>query len=207
MAGEFKLSSELKYLPQQPRIEDHAIYKRLQRLPNAQKYDALVVTEAQRQKVEPALVKAVIAVESACDPVAVSPKGATGLMQLIPETAARYGVRQISDPQENVRGGTRYLRDLLDLFRGNLALALAGYNAGEGAVQRYNNTVPPYPETQAYVRLVMQFYEYFGGGGDRRGVPSRSGRVRLDLPPRRNQPLAGTLPPSLLSAERVHSLN
>lgn len=197
---EFKLSSELKYLPEQPRVEDHAIYKRLQRLPNAQKYDALVLREAQRQKVEPALVKAVIAVESAYDPDAVSPKGATGLMQLVPDTAARYGVRQISDPQENVRGGTRYLRDLLNLFDGNVTLALAGFNAGEGAVQRYRNTVPPYPETQAYVKLVMQFYEYFGGA-IRKATQVRDGRVRLALPPRRGLQSETVTAREMLSAE------
>lgn len=198
----FRLSSELKYLPEKARIEDHVITRRLQAIPNVQKFDALVFREAERQKLEPALVKAVIAVESAYDPAAVSPKGATGLMQLIPDTAARYGVRQIDDPQENVRGGTRYLRYLLDMFDGNLILALAGYNAGEGAVQRYSNTVPPYPETQAYVKLVMQFYEYFGGGV-KKLAQIRDGRVRLALPPRRGgMPAVGALVPGLTAAPR-----
>ncbi|WP_300449210.1 transglycosylase SLT domain-containing protein [Accumulibacter sp.] len=198
---EFKLSSELKFVPVPAtgRVEDHVIAKRLQAIPNVRKFDALVLKEAERQKLEPALVKAVIAVESAYDPAAVSPKGATGLMQLIPDTAQRYGVRQIEDPQENVRGGTRYLRYLLDMFDGNLLLALAGYNAGEGAVQRYRNTVPPFPETQAYVKLVMQFYDYFGGGV-KKVAQIRDGRVRLALPPRRgNLPAAAALLPGASS--------
>ena len=135
------------------------------------------------------------------DPQAVSPKGATGLMQLIPGTAARYGVKRIADPGENVNGGTRYLRDLLNLFNGNLTLALAGYNAGEAAVQRYRNTVPPFPETQAYVRLVMQFYEYFGGGLKKIEAAPRS-RIRVTLPPaRRNFPPEGVAVPQGMVAE------
>ena len=200
---DLKLSSELKSMPEKGLVEEQSINKRLQDPPNLQKFDALVAREAQRQKLEPALVKAVIAVESAYDPDAVSAKGATGLMQLIPDTAARYGVRQIADPQDNVRGGTRYLRYLLDLFDGNLLLALAGFNAGEGAVQRYRNTVPPYPETQAYVKLVMQFYEHFGGGVKKVG-PLKDGRVRLALPPRRgNLPPDGVYVPGLMSAPQT----
>ncbi|SBT06423.1 Lytic transglycosylase catalytic [Candidatus Accumulibacter aalborgensis] len=197
---DLKLSSELKSRPEKVRVEDQGINKRLQDPPRLQRFDALVAREAQRQKLEPALVKAVIAVESAYDPDAVSAKGATGLMQLIPDTATRYGVRQIADPQDNVRGGTRYLRYLLDLFDGNLVLALAGFNAGEGAVQHYRNTVPPYPETQAYVKLVMRFYEHFGGAVKKVGQ-LKDGRVRLALPPRRgNLPPDGVHVPGLMSA-------
>jgi soluble lytic murein transglycosylase-like protein len=85
---------------------------------------------------------------------ATSTAGAAGLMQLMPATAARYGVRDIYDPAQNVEGGTRYLRDLLKLFGGRVDLALAGYNAGEGAVMKYGNRVPPYRETQNYVRAI-----------------------------------------------------
>ena len=199
--SEFSLSSELKHLPAPNRLEDHIIYKRLQKTPNVRKFESLVAQEARRQNLELALVKAVIAVESAYDPQAVSPKGATGLMQLIPGTAARYGVKRIADPGENVNGGTRYLRDLLDLFNGNLTLALAGYNAGEAAVQRYRNTVPPFPETQAYVRLVMQFYEHFGGGLKKIEAAPRS-RIRVTLPPaRRNFPPEGVAVPQGMVAE------
>lgn len=105
-------------------------------------------------ELDPALVLAVIEVESAFDPGALSPKRAMGLMQLIPETAERFGVRDAYDPEQNLRGGMAYLRWLLDHFDGNVRLALAGYNAGERAVARYRG-VPPYAETRAYVRKVM----------------------------------------------------
>ena len=106
---------------------------------------------------DPRLVLAVIQVESAYRTNAVSSKEAAGLMQLIPETAARFGVRDVFDPEDNVRGGMAYLRWLLAYFRGDLSLALAAYNAGEGAVERYRG-VPPYPETRAYLRLIRALY-------------------------------------------------
>ena len=210
LASELNLSSELKYLPATDVLRDHIIYKRLQKTPNVAKFESLVHQEATRQKLEPALVKAVIAVESAYDPAAVSPKGAVGLMQLIPGTAARYGVKKSTDPIENVGGGTRYLRDLLIMFNGNLSLALAGYNAGEGAVQKYRNTIPPFPETQAYVKLVMQFYEHFGGGV--RPVQQvvkvqESGRIRLTIPGRRNLPPEGITAPGLMVEPRAVTLS
>jgi soluble lytic murein transglycosylase-like protein len=99
------------------------------------------------------LVIAVIQVESNFDPNALSPKNAQGLMQLIPETAERFGVKDVWDPEQNLRGGMAYLRWLLDYFRGDVRLALAGYNAGEGAVERHQG-VPPFDETQDYVRKV-----------------------------------------------------
>ncbi len=186
---EFQLSSELKLWPATDTLEDHIIYKRILKTPNLQKYEALVQRESRNQQLDPALVKAVIAVESAYDPAAISPKGAVGLMQLIPGTAERYGVRDSADPKHNVNGGTRYLRDLIALFKGDVPLALAGYNAGEGAVVKYQNQIPPYPETQAYVKLVLQFYQYFGGGITK-AVVKDDGRIRVTLPGRRNLPLA-----------------
>jgi len=178
-----RLSTELKYLAPTGRLEDHIIYKRIQKSPNVKKFEALIAAEARRQKLDPALVKAVIAVESAYDPAAVSSKGAIGLMQLIPGTAERYGVKTIADPLGNIGGGTHYLKDLIGMFDGDLALALAAYNAGEGAVRQYKNAIPPYPETQQYVRLVMQFYDYFSG---RMGQVRRlaGGRIRVTLRPR-----------------------
>jgi hypothetical protein len=112
---------------------------------------------AQRHDLDPDLVLSVIAVESAFDPRAVSPKNAQGLMQLIPATAARFGVRDPFDAQQNVAGGVRYLAWLLRRFDGELDKALAAYNAGEGTVDRYGG-IPPYPETQAYVRKVRHLY-------------------------------------------------
>ncbi|HEY0837900.1 MAG TPA: transglycosylase SLT domain-containing protein [Azospirillum sp.] len=112
---------------------------------------------APKYGLDPALVMAVIQVESAFRTDAVSPKEAAGLMQLIPETADRFDVRDVFDPRENIRGGIRYLRWLLAYFKGDVTLALAGYNAGEGAVDRHRG-VPPYAETQAYVQLVRRLY-------------------------------------------------
>lgn len=120
--------------------------------------DALARRVAAEYDVAPELVLAVIAVESAWQPEAVSHAGAQGLMQLIPETAERFGVRDPFDPEQNVRGGTRYLRWLLSLFRGDVTRALAAYNAGERAVLRHGG-VPPYPETQNYVVKVRRYYQ------------------------------------------------
>jgi len=105
------------------------------------------------------LVEAIVAVESNFDPLAVSSKNCKGLMQLHPDTAARFGVRDIFDPQENVEGGVRYLSFLLDEFDDNLELALAAYNAGENAVRRYDD-IPPYPETVDYVKKVASLYDF-----------------------------------------------
>lgn len=113
---------------------------------------------ARRHGMDPLLVRAVIRVESNFDPRAVSPKGAAGLMQLMPETAMRYGVDNRFDPLQNIDGGVRYLRDLMAMFDGNLSLALAAYNAGEGAVLKYGRRIPPYPESQQYVVRVRSFY-------------------------------------------------
>lgn len=113
---------------------------------------------ALRHGVDPVLVRAVIGVESAWNPRAVSPKGAAGLMQLMPQTARRYGVADRFDPAQNVDAGVRYLRDLLGMFRGDLPLALAAYNAGEGAVLRHGGRVPPYPESRRYVERVLRLY-------------------------------------------------
>lgn len=109
---------------------------------------------ATEHRLDPVLLTAVAHTESAFDPAAVSPKGATGLMQLMPETAARLGVADVFDVAQNVDGGARYLSWLLDRFDGNTELALAGYNAGENAVDRYRG-IPPYPETERYVEKVL----------------------------------------------------
>ena len=118
-------------------------------------------------KVDPKLVDAVVRVESGYDPKALSPKGAQGLMQLIPATAARFGVRDPFDPAENVRGGVSYLSELLTEFNGSVPLTLAAYNAGEGAVERYGG-IPPYVETRDYVRRVTELYPASGPAGGTR---------------------------------------
>jgi soluble lytic murein transglycosylase-like protein len=120
------------------------------------RWDDIVVAHAQRHSLRPELVRAVIQVESGYNPSATSPKGAMGLMQLMPATARELGVRNAYDPEENIRGGTAYLRQLLDRYDGNEELALAAYNAGSGAVDKYGQRVPPYRETRDYVRKVGQ---------------------------------------------------
>jgi soluble lytic murein transglycosylase-like protein len=125
----------------------------------AARYAPLVREAARRHKVEEALLHAVIRVESGYNPQALSVKGATGLMQLLPTTALRYGTRNLYDPEQNIQAGARHLRDLLDAFDGNLPLALAAYNAGEAAVRQAGNRVPRFPETVAYVAKVVALYE------------------------------------------------
>ena len=118
-----------------------------------------IVKAAQRAGIDPALVHAVIRVESAYNAGAVSPKGATGLMQVIPGTGRRFGVENLLQPGANISAGTQYLSYLMRMFKGDLSLALAAYNAGENAVVRYGNRIPPYRETQGYVPRVMRIYE------------------------------------------------
>ena len=125
---------------------------------NRKQYSPLIEEVAQQERLQPELLHAVVSVESAYDPEAVSPKGAVGLMQLMPSTAKRYGVENIRDPEENVQAGANYLKDLLEEFDQDLKLALAAYNAGENAVRRYGNRIPPFPETQRYVSKVMGLY-------------------------------------------------
>jgi soluble lytic murein transglycosylase-like protein len=114
-------------------------------------YEGLITNHARLNDVRPDLVRAVVQVESAYNPYAVSPKGAAGLMQLMPGTAQQFGVKNAFNPEENIRAGVAYLRQLLDRYANNEELALAAYNAGPGAVDKYGETVPPYRETQNYV--------------------------------------------------------
>jgi len=136
-------------------------------LPSYKSVQHLLREASARHGIDYALLQALIATESGFDSRAVSPKGAVGLMQLIPPTAERYGVRagkdasiqkKLTDPVVNIRAGASYLSDLITMFPGQLELALAAYNAGEGAVQRAGNKIPNYPETKNYVRTVMQLY-------------------------------------------------
>ena len=121
-------------------------------------YAPLIDEMAERYQVPATLIGAVIRAESNFNARAISPKGARGLMQLMPATAARLGVRDVFDPRDNIEGGVRYLRDLIAQFAGDLRLALAAYNAGPEPVSRLRD-VPPYPETQTYVARVLKFFE------------------------------------------------
>jgi len=126
---------------------------------NRKKYTPIIAAAAARHNIDPKLLHAVIRAESAYNATAISSAGAVGLMQLMPATAKRYGVANRRDPVQNIEGGTRYLKDLLALFNSNLKLAVAAYNAGENAVKKYRNTVPPYPETRNYVKQVLAYYQ------------------------------------------------
>jgi soluble lytic murein transglycosylase-like protein len=154
------------------------------RVRRASAYDDLIDAAARENSVDPRLVKSVMLVESGFNPAAISRKGARGLMQLMPATAIEHGVRDIHDPKENISGGTRYLSRLLSTYDGDLVKSLAAYNAGEGAVARYDG-VPPYSETQLYVRKTLAAYygkSTLGGGFGKpadetfRGIPASEGR-------------------------------
>jgi soluble lytic murein transglycosylase-like protein len=122
----------------------------------ASAYDDLIAEQSQRHSLEPGFVKAVIQAESAFNPFARSVKGAMGLMQLMPSTAAQYKVANAYDPAENIRAGVSYLKSLLTRFNNDVSLALAAYNAGPGAVEKYGNSVPPYKETRSYVSKIRK---------------------------------------------------
>jgi soluble lytic murein transglycosylase-like protein len=128
--------------------------------PNFEKYDTAIWKTAEKYGVDYALVKAVIKAESNFNPTAISRVGARGLMQLMPGTAYAFRVNDSFHPENNIDGGVRYLRYLLGLFRGNVYLALAAYNAGEKAVYRYRG-IPPYPETRTYVQRVLRYHQQY----------------------------------------------
>ena len=126
--------------------------------------DGFIVDSSRRYGIDPLLIYAQMHQESSFKVKALSHKGASGLMQLMPGTARRMGVTNIYDPQQNIEGGVKYMRLLLDMFRGDVTLALAGYNAGEGAVMKYGNSVPPYNETREYVRRIGSRYASISDG-------------------------------------------
>lgn len=122
-----------------------------------QEINRIVEEIAHKYSLEPSLIHSIIKIESNYDPWAISPKGAIGLMQLMPTTAAQYGVRDIFDPRENIEGGVRYLKDLIRLYQGRTDLVLAAYNAGQEAVKKFGG-IPPYPETIKYIEKVKASY-------------------------------------------------
>ncbi|MDB5774519.1 MAG: lytic transglycosylase [Herbaspirillum sp.] len=159
--------------PSRAKSPDNPLVRLISAHPNLKKYEAMVERAAAEFNLEPALLKAIMAAESGFNPNAVSPKGAVGLMQIMPATAERYGVQgdrqrtlhqKLTDPGINIRLAARYLHDLNKIFPQNTDLTIASYNAGENAVQKYSNQIPPYPETQNYVQLVAQFYQLYASG-------------------------------------------
>jgi len=130
------------------------------------KYQPLVSEAARAHGIDEALLHAVIEVESGYNPAAVSPKGAVGLMQLMPKTARRYNVANAYDSAQNIYGGAQYLRDLMNMFKNDLQLTLAAYNAGEEAVKQQGNRIPPYRETQRYVPRVLELYKRIKSSGE-----------------------------------------
>ena len=163
-----------------------------ERSPSYKAVSPLLHEAATMHGIDYSLLKALVATESGFNTFAVSPKGAVGLMQLIPPTAERYGVtagkgatieKKLTDPKTNIRAGARYLAYLIGLFPGRLELALAAYNAGEGAVQRAGNKIPNYPETQNYVKTVMQLYNGLAPSVPRTSPVLRTpaGRVQVEM--------------------------
>lgn len=124
-------------------------------------YNHEVIAAAKETSLDPALIHAVIATESRHNPRALSNKGAFGLMQIMPATARRFNVKDRNDPKQNIVAGAKYLRELLTLYKGDLKLTLAAYNAGPGAVKKYSNHIPPYRETMHYVPKVLKFYQQY----------------------------------------------
>lgn len=157
--------------------------------------DSYIVESSRRHNIDPLLVYATMHQESAFKPRALSHKGASGLMQLMPATARRLGVTDIYDPKQNIEGGVKYLRILMNMFDQNVTLALAGYNAGEGAVIRYGRNVPPFSETREYVRRITARYTAISNGTLARNVQSVPQTTAAKLENKESRPLTTFEPP------------
>ncbi len=165
----------LTNVPTDPHYKKIDLYAAVPHSPMApSELEPAIARAARQAHLHPALVRAIIKAESDYDPRAVSRAGALGLMQLMPQTALKHNVQDVFDPEQNISGGTRHLRYLLDRFEGNLPLALAAYNAGEHAVDRYR-TLPPYDETRRYVQKVLHYYRRFLIGTRSSGLPRLNG--------------------------------
>lgn len=150
----------------------------------AAQYKRLIDQTAHEFKLDANLLHSIVTVESGYNPQATSPKGAVGLMQVIPATGERFGVTELTDPRQNLRAGARYLRFLLGQFNNDLPLVIAAYNAGEGAVQKYRNTIPPYDETRDYVAKVLASYQKRTGiSYPGQPLQNRNGRVKAIILP------------------------
>ena len=152
--------------------------------------DAFIVDSSRRYRIDPLLIYAQMHQESSFKLRALSHKGASGLMQLMPATARRLGVTNIYDPKQNIDGGVKYMRMLLDMFGGDVRLALAGYNAGEGAVMKYGGNIPPYNETREYVRRITARYSSISDPSVARAVPRISSTQAARLTEKESRPLS-----------------
>jgi soluble lytic murein transglycosylase-like protein len=152
--------------------------------------DSYIVDSSRRYSIDPLLIYSQMHQESTFKLRATSPKGARGLMQLMPGTARRFGVDNIYDPKQNIEGGVRYMRFLLDTFGGDVNLALAGYNAGEGAVMKYGNQIPPYRETQEYVRRISNRYNMISNPQYVQAAKTVNGQVASKLENKKTRPLS-----------------
>ena len=152
--------------------------------------DSYIVDSSRRYSIDPLLIYSQMHQESTFKLRALSPKGARGLMQLMPDTARRMGVSNIFDPKQNIEGGVKYMRFLLDMFSGDVNLALAGYNAGEGAVLRYGSNIPPYRETIEYVRRISARYNMISNPQYIQSARSVSGELASRLEQKKTRPLS-----------------